>query len=122
MSPWSRNGVDTFGMIYAGLEIENQVDLSKVILARWEREFLERLINETADPDTGKKPISQDRIAEIAGVSQKTISNLLNPSKDPRWSSVQKVGESFGIHFVADYSFSINNEAVLAEVIKRLQR
>jgi len=117
----SRIERDNFGMIYAELEIENQVDLSKVILARWEREFLEKLIEATADPDTGKRPISQDKIAKIAGVSQKTVSNLLDPEKDPRWSSVQKVGKGLGIHFVADYSQSINNDAVLAEIVKRLR-
>lgn len=107
-------------MLYAELEIENQVDLSNVLLARWERSFLERLIEVTADPDTGKRPISQEKLAKKCGVSQKTISNLLDENKDPRWSSIQKVGEGLGIHFVADYSGSINNDAVLNELTKRL--
>jgi DNA-binding XRE family transcriptional regulator len=108
-----------FDMIYCDLEIENQVDLSKVLLAKWNTDFLARLISITADPETGKTPISQDQLAKLAGVSQKTISNLLNPDRDPAWSSVQKVGEALGVHFVADYSGSINNEVVLEQITKR---
>lgn len=106
-------------MIYCELEIPNQVDLSIVLLARWDRDFLKELIAATADPDTGKVPISQEKLAKLAGVSQKTISNLLDPSRDPAWSSVQKVGEALGLHFVADFNNSINNQVVLEAVKKR---
>lgn len=107
------------GMIYTELEIENQVDLSNVLLAKWDRDFLKELIAVTADPDTHKAPISQDKLAKIAKVSQKTISNLLDPKRDPAWSSVQKVGEALGVHFVADFNDSINNQTVLDAIKKR---
>lgn len=122
MDSWSQKEKEYFDMIYCELEIENQVDLSKVLLAKWDTEFLARLIAITTDPESGKTPISQDQLAKLAGVSQKTVSNLLNAERDPAWSSVQKVGEALGVHFVADYSGSINNDVVLEQIMRKFQK
>lgn len=113
----SRKVNEFFDIMYEELYIENQVDLSNVILARWESDFLNEVLKVTPDPDNPGKTISQDKLAKMAGLTQKTISNLAAGRGRVSWESVQRVGEALGLHFVADYNHTINNEKVL-EAIK----
>lgn len=103
--------------MYAELEIKNQVDFSNVLLASWEPSFLKAVLEVTPDPDQPNKKMSQVKLAELSGVAQKTISNLIAGRGKAQFESIQKVGSTLGIHFVADFNDSINNQKVL-EAIK----
>lgn len=90
--------------------------------ARFEPEFLTKLMEIWPDPETGKTPLSQASLARKTGISQPSISNYLKPkgqtgAREPGLAEMRKLDVFFKIiRFSSDGNKTIDNQAVLSAI------
>lgn len=85
-------------------------------------EFLQFCMDHYVDPDTKRIGISVRRLADLAGVSAKAISNWLKRKEDgsfihPDRDAKLKLGKTFGLIFVDDWTETVTNDLVM-QIVK----
>lgn len=103
--------------------------IQSLMYARFEHDFLVRLCEFWPHPKSGQPGITVYVLAKETGISQQTIHNWLElddkgkPKAKPSTDALESLGKFFGvIHFVADWSNHIDNDAVLRNVKAFLER
>lgn len=84
-----------------------------LILARFESWFLAELMAFWPDKEKGKTGLTQARLAQLCGLSQRGIAYYMSGERYPDSDALRKLGKFFGIHFVEDWDQTINLKDLL---------
>lgn len=90
---------------------------SQMVFVVFTPEFLKFCMDHYVDPDTKRIGISVRRLADLTGVSTKSVSNWLAGDKRPDEDGRLKLGRCFGFIFVHDWTNTLNNDLVM-QIIK----
>lgn len=94
-------------------KIDTELEALDVIYARFEPEFISKLLEVWPDPENGKSSISEPRFAQLCDLSQGAVYKYLHNDRYPDSKALRKIGEFFGLYFVEDYDKHIDNNKIL---------
>lgn len=97
--------------------IENDLEATNLIYARFEPVFVLELIEVWPDKEKGKTGLSEPRFAQLCGLSQGAVYKYLHQNRYPDDTALKKMGSFFGVYFVSDWDNHIDNQKIL-NVIK----
>lgn len=88
----------------------------KLILARFDKQFLKDLMKIWPDKTSGQVGITQKQLAEGTDLSLRAISSYISGESKPDRDALERLGRFFGLHFVIDWDNSLNMNELLERI------